>query len=309
MRKLTETHDFLVFDAIARTGSLSAAAEQLGMSLSAVSRRLQHIEGRLDLRLVNRTTRTLSLTTEGEEFSRRAASVLDSVHHADEMSDADTCTGTIRLTASVAFAQRQLAPRLAQFQALHPKVSFELITTDRLIDLVENKLDLAIRQSYRGGADMIARRIAGDGEIYCASPEYVSRHGAPSAPSDLSSHRALCVGNPPPRVWPLNRDDKHIDVPITPTVTSTDGEVVHTVALKGGGVVLKSAWDVIDDIRSGKLVRVLPDWWGRPKALRALLPMRKHQPERVRIFLDWLQVELRSAQATNADLGIFPPDD
>jgi len=303
---LEAIEDLRVFDAIARTGSLSAAAREMAVSLSLVSTKLKRLEAGLGIRLVHRTTRQMSLTGEGLAFLDRCRNVLEAVAAAEELGADDTIRGVVRVTASVALAQRQIGPRLPRFLDLHPEIEVQVIASERLVDLVEQKVDVAFRQTALGESSFVTRTIAPDGRVLCASPNYVARFGMPEAPQDLSRHRCLTVGDPPPVRWTLARGGEEIDVPIRSALSSTDGEVPHAAALADGGIAMKSSWDVIDDIRSGRLIRVLPEWWGMTRALRVVQPVRMHRPQRVRAFVDFLEAELKAAVRANADLGLFP---
>lgn len=303
---LESIEDLRVFDAIARAGSLSEAARAMAVSLSWVSTKLKRLEASLGVRLVQRTTRRLSLTDEGMAFWARCRTVLEAVAAAEEFRADDTIRGVVRVTASVAFAQRQIGPRLPRFLDLHPGIEVQVIASERLVDLIEQKVDVAFRQLPLGVSSFVTRTIAPDGRVLCASPGYLARFGIPEAPADLSRHRCLTVGDPPPVRWTLTRGDEEVAVPIRGALSSTDGEVPHAAALADGGIAMKSSWDVIDDIRAGRLVRVLPDWWGMTRVLRVVQPVRSHQPQRVRSLVDFLESELKLAVRINADLGLFP---
>lgn len=304
--KLDSIDDFRIFDAIARMGSLSAAARDLELSLTTISKRLKHVENRLGLRLILRTTRQLVLTPEGEAFHERVRAVLATVADAEELGREATARGVIRITTTVAFAQRQLAPRIPRFLKENPAVELQINTSDRIIDLVAEKVDLAFRQASLDDSRLITRTIAEDALLLVASPDYARRVGLPDHPNDLFGHRALTVGDPPPRSWRLSREGETIDVPIRSGVASLDGEVAHAVALAGGGVAMKSSWDVIEDLRSGALVHVLPGWWGPPRMLRCVFPMREHQPMRVRALVEFMERELKTAMRQLSDLRLLP---
>lgn len=308
MARFESIDEFRIFDAVARTGSLSAASRELALSLTSVSKRLKRLEEMLKVQLIHRTTRQMSLTAEGLAFHERCRAVLEAVDDAMEVTPDSTVDGVIRITATVAFAQRQLGPRLRRFLDHNPGVEVQINTSDRQIDLIEHKIDIAFRQAPLDDGRLITRTIAEDALLLCASPDYIARYGSPAEPSDLIRHHALTVGDPPPRQWILHRGETRLEVPIQSTVSSLDGEVPHAVALVGGGIAMKDSWDVIDDIRSGRLVRVLPDWWGPPRTLRIVFPKRAHQPRRVRALIDFMAAELRDTIRANHDLGLFPSD-
>lgn len=279
----------------------------MAVSLTLVSKRLKRLEDGLGLRLVHRTTRQLSLTDEGLRFLDRCRTVLEAVEAAEEVASADTVRGVVRITASFAFAHRQIAPRLPRFLDAYPDVSVQMVTSDASVDLVEHKLDLAFRQLPLGDSTFVTRTIAPDGRLLCASPAYIARHGQPAHPDDLIHHRCLTIGDPAPTRWTLHRDGVTVAAPIRSAAGSTDGEVAHAMALAGGGIAMKASWDILDDIRSGRLVRILPGWWGEGRVMRVVHPVRAHQPRRVRAFVDFTETELKAAVRENEDLGVFPP--
>jgi DNA-binding transcriptional LysR family regulator len=303
--RIERIEDLRVFDAIARAGSLSAAARDLGLSLTVVSKRLTHLERMLGVRLIQRTTRQLHLTDEGRFFLDRCRAALVAVDEAEEVGLDHAERGTIRIAAAVAFAQRQIAPRLGRFVAAYPGIAVQILANNRLIDLVEQQVDVAFRQAPLDTSSFVTRTIGPDAEILCASPAYIAEAGAPGHPNDLIRHRCLTVGDPAPKAWPLHRGDEQIQAPVVSIIGSTDGEVPHGAALQGCGIALKSSWDVIDDIRAGTLVRVLPDWWGRPRTLRIVRPVRQHQPRRVQAFVEFLEAELKAEAEASQDLGLF----
>ncbi len=306
MIKLNNLQNLRVFDAVARAGSLTHAARELGVSLTLVSKRLKELEGELGLRLVQRSTRKLALTDEGEAFLDRCRDVLDAIAAAEDVRLRQTESGAIRLSAGVAFAHRQIAPRLALFLDRHPDVTVELMASNDMDDLIQHRLDFAVRQLDLADSALVMRRLAPDARILCASPGYLIRHGIPNHPQDLQYHRCLTIGLPPPRRWRMWRGEEVAEVDIPSTITGTSGEIAHAVALADGGITLKSVWDLIPDIRSGRLVRVLPEWWGsRERWLHVVYPERRHQPRRVRAFIDFLEAELAQVIKENFDLGLF----
>jgi len=303
---LEAIEDLRVFDAIARSGSLSAAAREMAVSLSLISTKLKRLEASLGVRLIHRTTRRLSLTDEGIAFLIHCRTILEAVAAAEESGADDTIRGIVRVTSSVAFAQRQIGPRLPRFLDLHPGIEVQVIASEKLVDLIDQKVDVAFRQLPFGISSFVTRAIAPDGRVLCASPAYLDRFGVPEGPEDLARHRCLTVGDPPPARWTLARGGEEVDVPIRSALSSTDGEVPHAAALADGGIAMKSSWDVVDDIRAGRLVRVLPEYWGITQALRVVQPVRAHRPQRVRAFVDFVESELKAAVLANADLGLFP---
>lgn len=306
---IESVEDIRVFDAIARTGSLSSAARELNLSLTTVSKKLRRLEMSVGFRLVQRTTRRLHLTEEGNGFLEHCRAIIEAVDEAESFSGNGTARGTIRVTAAIALSQRQIAPRLARFLDLYPDITIQMIATNSRVDLVEQKIDVAFRQLPMGDSSFVTRTIAPDSQILCASPDYVARAGMPAEPGALRGHRCLTVGDPMPTHWQLRRGNEAVKAAIVAAVGCTDGEVPHRVALAGGGIAMKSAWDVIEDVRAGRLVRVLPEWWGMAQALRVVYPVRVQQPQRVRAFVDFMEAEFRSTLLECEDLALFPAAD
>ncbi|MDO7842500.1 LysR family transcriptional regulator [Sphingomonas immobilis] len=304
--RIERIEDLRVFDAIARAGNLSAAARQLDVALTLISKRLNRLEKTLGIRLIHRTTRQLYLTEEGLEFLDRCRAVLEAVDAAEDVGADRTQNGVVRVTAAVAFTQRQIAPRLHRFIKAHPGISVQVLSNNRLVDLVEQRVDAAFRQAPLDNGSFVTRTIAPDGEILCASPAYLAECGEPAHPGELIDHRCLTTGDPAPTSWALQRRGEQIHAPVRSVLGSTDGELPHIAALNGAGIVVKSCWDAIDDIRSGRLVRVLPEWWGRSRSLRVMQPVRQHQPRRVQLFIQFMEAELKEAVAANRDLDLFP---
>jgi DNA-binding transcriptional LysR family regulator len=296
--------DLRIFEAIGRTRTLTGAAKDCGLSLTAVSRRLQQLEEVLELRLVQRSTRRLHLTPEGERFLENTRDILARLEEAENIA---SDKGTLRMTASVALSQRVIAPLLPRFFDLHQGVSVEMIASNDLMDLLQRRIDLAIRQEALEDSRLVARRIAPDARILCATPAYLSMAGTPEHPTDLERHRCLCVGIPARRSWTLISKSEQVEVPVRPILVDNNGEVIHAMALADGGIAIKSIWDVLDDLRSGRLVHVLPAWRdGVDRSIHLVLPERRYMPRRVRLFADFLAESLAEKIQKNADLCLWP---
>lgn len=305
MGRLDSIDDLRVFDAIVRAGSLSGAAQDLDVSLTLVSKRLKRLEAQLGVRLLQRTTRQLGLTEEGQEFLGRCRVALDAIQAAEEVCG-DGASGIVRVTATAAFAQRQIAPRLPRFLARHPGISVQILTSDDVLDLVERRIDVAMRQAPLVDSRLIARALVPDARVLCASPAYLAQAGTPRDPFDLVGHACLTVGDPAPTQWQLWRGEEAAAVPIRSAAGGNDGEICHVAALADLGIAMKAAWDVVDDVRAGRLVRILPEWWGgTDRWVRIVYPARLHQPRRVRAFIAFMEDEMTQALAASADLGLF----
>lgn len=306
MARLDHIQDLRIFEAIGRAGSLSEAARTLGLSLTHISKRLKQLESVLGIRLVQRTTRQLTLTPEGQDFLIRCRDVLHSVELAEDVGPSGTGQGIVRITAASAFAQRQIAPRLPAFLEGNPGITVQVLATNSVVDLIEHRIDFAVRQVPLDDSSLIKRRLVRDAWVLVASPAYLAKAGGPRSPADLGGHACLAVGDPPPRVWTLCAADRAIDVRISSPISGADGEIAHAAALADGGIAMKAAWDVITDIRAGRLVRVLPEWWGGiDRWIHLVYPARSHQPRRVQAMIAFLEAELHRSFNDNIDLALF----
>ena len=290
MARIEQILDLRLFEAIGRTRSLTGAAKDTGVSVTVVSRRLQRLEAALEVRLVQRSTRRLHLTPEGEQFLESARAILSALEAAEEIGNEK---GVLRLTASVAFAQRVIAPLLPRFLDQNPGVTVEVVATNEVVDLLQQRIDVALRQEALEDSRLVVRRLVDDARILCASPAYLARAGIPTVPDDLAGHNCLGVGVPARRTWTLHRGSTAVQVPVKPVLSDNNGEVIHAMALAGGGIAIKSIWDVMHDLRSGTLVQVLPGWQdGRDRSIHLVFPNRRYMPRRVRLFADYLATEL-----------------
>ena len=287
--------DMMVFVRVVETGSLSAASRDLHLSLAVVSRRLSRLEERLGVRLANRTTRKLSLTEEGAAFHARCVRILGDIDEAEmEVTRGrNTATGLLRVTSTFAFARRRLAPLLHEFRQLHPGLQIHLEATDSFVNLVESGYDLAIRFGALADSSLIARQLAPNVRVICAAPAYLERHGRPATIDDLLNHDCIIYGNPPLDHW---RFADGSSVRVKGTLSTNDGEAAHAWALEGAGLVLKSTWDVEEDIATGRLEVVLPALQLPAAPIHAVYPHRRHTAARVRLCVEFLAKKLQAAE-------------
>lgn len=285
--------DMTAFVRIAEAGSLSAAAAELDQSLAVISRRLARLEERLGVRLINRTTRQLSLTDEGVAFHQRCARILNDIEEAEAevTKGREVAVGLLRMTSTFAFARRQLAPLLHMFEAQHPGLRVHLDASDRIVNLVDEGFDVAIRFGAMADSSLIARSIAPNAYVMCASPAYLDRKGRPEKIDDLLSHDCILFGTPPGNRWTFEDGSS---VKLRGDLSTNDGDLAHVWALEDAGIVLKSIWDVYADIREGRLEIVLAG--KRPPAtpLHAVFPHSRLATARARLVLDFLTKQLRA---------------
>ena len=271
------------FAAILDTGSIAGAARRLGVSAAVVSRRLARLERRLGTRLIQRTTRSLTPTDAGAAFHVRCARILAELTDAEDeaASGSRTVAGTLRVTSTVAFARR-LAPLLKEFQNEHPALHVQLHASDAVMPLVEGGFDLAVRFGALSDSSLIARPLAANRRVICATPEYLARRGWPRSPADLSAHDCVRMGDPPQSHW---RFADGTSIPVSGPLASSDGDIAHQWALQGAGLVLKSIWDVHEDVAAGRLEVVLPEHPLPASPVHAVYPHRRFSPAKLRLCI------------------------
>ena len=286
---------FLAVSAFAKVvelGSFARAAERLSVSTSAVSRQVSDLEAHLDVRLLNRTTRKLSLTEAGQAFYERSVQLLADLEEAESSVRAAAVLpkGTLRLTCGVSFGVRYLAPAIAEFAARHPQMLFDLDLSDRAVDLVEEGFDLAIRIGLIGHQGLVSRRIGWTRAVCCASPTYVARRGAPATPEELAQHECLTYTHVPvPNTWQFeSRDGTQRSVRITPRHRANNGRMLAALAVAGMGVLFEPDFIVAPEVRAGRLVRLLPGYEPARSPIAAVYPSRRHLSAKVRTFVEFL---------------------
>ncbi|HEX5515224.1 MAG TPA: LysR family transcriptional regulator [Gammaproteobacteria bacterium] len=280
-----------VFARVVEAGGFSRAAEQLDMSRAMVSKHVAYLEERIGVRLLNRTTRHVSLTGAGGEYYERCLQILGDVQAAESAAAAGTAQprGQLRVNAPVNFGALHLAPAIRDFLRHHPQLSLDLTFTDRIVDLVEEGFDMALRITNQPGPNLIARRLSEVRLVLCAAPAYLQRYGVPRTPEDLRHHN--CLGYTywfSPDEWRLQGPDGEHTVRVSGNVRANNGEALRTLALSGWGLLQAPTYLVADDLRSGRLQPVLPDYRTEPLGLFAVYAARRNLPAKVRLFIDFL---------------------
>lgn len=281
-----------VFARVVEAGSFVGAAERLGISNSAASRLVSELESRLGVRLLHRTTRRLSLTESGRLFYERCTQVLTDLEEAEASVGALSSEprGTLRITCGQSWGVLRLAPAIAGFSSLHPSVRFAVDLSDRLVDLVEEGFDLAVRTGPVASATLVARPLGDTRMIACAAPAYLERHGTPQEPGDLVRHNCIAYAYASGQgAWRFSdRDGRSHQVRTTGTVLSNSGDLAAAIAVRGMGIAFEPDFIVAEDLAAGRLVRVLPDYDGPTLPIRILYPSRRHLSAKVRSFVDFL---------------------
>jgi DNA-binding transcriptional LysR family regulator len=282
--------EMTIFAKVVGSGSLSAAARELGLSPALVSRRLAALEARLGVRLINRTTRSLHLTDEGTQYYDACSRILGEIVEADAAVSAGRVEpqGVLRVASPAAFGHVQVAPLIPRFAARYPKVQVWLSLADRTIGLIEEGFDLAIRIGALEDSSLAARKLAPNRRVVCASPAYLRRHGTPRTPADLAGHNCLSVDFAV--TWDYkDPSGKPGAVQVSCRHACDNWEVLREWALAGLGVALKSTWDVRQHLDEGSLVRLLPGYtFDQDVAIYALYPHRRYLPAKTRAFIEFL---------------------
>lgn len=298
--------DLEVFVAVVEAQGFTAAAAALGTTVTATSRRVKALEQRLGTRLLNRTTRRLSLTAAGEIYYERVRGILADLRDAEAQLTwlASEPRGPLRITAPMSYGQRRLAPLVAAFARTHPHLQVQLQLDDRTTDIVDQGLDLALRIGYPQDSSLVARPIAPVARHICASPQYLGTHGTPRTPQDLLGHACLHYSNLSEREeWTLGGPGGPQSVPVRGSFCSNNGEVLCEAAAQGLGIALLPDFIVQDALAEGRLVRVLQGFEPPPFTLCGLYPSRRFLPARVELFLDFL-IAATAAPVSRAEKSV-----
>ena len=285
--------DVEVFSAIAESGSLSAAARRLGLAPMTVSRRLATLEGELGVRLFHRTTRSVSMTAEGETFLPFATTLLEASEWArvSLKSNAGAASGVLKVTAPTVFGQAVIMPLIPALLEEHPALRVDLTLSDSIVDIVGLGIDVAVRISTLRDSTLIARPLAPNPRVLCASPMYLERHGIPATMDALLSHRRIALHGMP--FWPFMRDGETVSMRVEGAFSANSVEAVRTASRQGLGVAMLTYWDIRDDLAAGSLCLVeLEDVDPQQLFITAILPTRQHVPHRVGVFLQRLEAVL-----------------
>lgn len=287
-----------VFAAVVDRSGFSAAADALDLSTTSVTRQVAALEKRLGTRLLNRTTRRVSLTSAGAAYYQRAVQLLAELDDIEAAVGAQALapSGLLRINAPVSFGIARLGPLLAGYRVRYPQVKLDLSLNDRLVDMVEEGFDVAIRITRQPAPNLIARKLADARILLCASPDYLARAGTPATPDALSQHACLAysywAGGDE---WTLQGPGRETTVHIGGCLRANNGDVLREAALAGMGIVLQPDFVVGEDIVAGRLVPVLPGWSVPPIGIHAVYASRSHLAPKVRSFIDYLVEALAPA--------------
>lgn len=277
------------FVAVATRGSLTAAADAEGVAPGVVSRRLNALEARLGVKLLLRTTRRVTLTFEGSAYLEDCQRIMR------ELGDAEASVtlggvkarGHLHVSAPAGFGRKHVAPIVMQFLDANPEVTVSLDLSDRLVDLVNEGVDCAIRVGELTDSSLVSIRLAENRRMVVASPAYLERHGTPRTLADLASHNCLSLGQQ--RGWLFRDGEEIVSIKVSGLLECNDGAVLHEWALAGRGLAWRSMWEVGADLKAGTLISVLEDYAAPPTGIYAVFPQRKYLPLRVRLLIDHLK--------------------
>jgi len=278
------------FVSVAMRGSLSAASRAEGVTPAVIGRRLDALEQRLGVKLLARTTRSISLTFEGAAFLEDCQRILNDLANAEASVSLGgvKASGHIRVSAPAGFGRLHVAPLMRDFLEMNSEVSCTLDLTDRVVDLVNESIDCAIRIGELPDSSLVSIRLADNRRVVVASPAYLARHGSPAVPQDLGAHNCLSLGQQ--RGWLFcNEKGETITVKVSGRLECNDGAVLHEGALAGDGLAWRSRWEVDADLRAGRLVSVLDEFAAPTMGIYAVFPQRKRLALRVRLLIDHLK--------------------
>ena len=284
------------FLAVVRAGSFVGAADATELSKAAVSRHIAELEAHLGVRLLHRTTRRLSLTEDGQRFHARASELIAMFDEleAETVSSSGEASGLIKINAPLTFGNLHLAPLWPNFIEANPKVSLDITLNDRVVDLVEEGYDLAIRITNMSSSQLVSRRLASTRIVLCASPAYLAKFGTPMHPRELADHQVISYsywsgGD----VWPFTGEEGEVQVRVKPRIHTNSGDTCRAAALEDQGIVLQPDFLVGPDLKKGTLVELMPTYRSIELGIHAVYATRKHLPMKTRRLVDFLAESFR----------------
>ena len=295
------------FSLLARCGSFSAAARDLDVTTPAVSKRLAQMEARLGVQLLNRTTRRASLTQEGEIYLAHARRILADIEDMEQLVSSAVAVpkGLLRVNATLGFGRSHVAPLISSFIKGYPDVQVQLQLSVNPPPLTDDAFDVCIRFGEPPDARVMARKIAPNRRLLCASPAYLAQHGTPMAPHDLTQHNCIGIrqGDEAFGVWRLSAGKRTQTIKVRGNLSTNDGEIAVNWALDGHGILLRAEWDIAKYLRSGRLVQVLENYSTPPADIHAVYPQRHQLSGRVRAFVDFLVIHFAKPATRAAGLA------
>lgn len=294
------------FNMLARCGSFSAAARELEVSTPAVSKRLAQMEARLGVQLLNRTTRRMGLTAEGETYLSHSRRILAEIDDMEQLltSAASGPRGLLRVNATLGFGRSHIAPLISGFVRLYPEVQIQLQLSAAPPPPGEDAFDVCVRFGEPADSRIIARRIAPNRRLLCAAPAYLAKHGTPRAPQDLAGHECICIrqGDEAHGSWRLSSGKRTEAVKVRGRLSTNDGEIAVNWALAGHGILMRAEWDIARYLRNGRLKPVLENYRTPPADIHVVYAPRHQNSARLRAFVDFLAAHFQKASTRAAGL-------
>jgi DNA-binding transcriptional LysR family regulator len=300
--------DMEIFARVVTAGSMSAAGREMGLSPAVVSKRLRRLEDRLGTRLMQRTTRQISLTEAGQGFYERVVAILASIEEAEAFVSRRSALarGTLKVSAPTSFGRLHIAPHLGPFLKDNPDLTVHLELSDEFVDIVGEGFDLAVRIAELSDSSLVARRLAPIHRVLCAAPAYLEKNGTPRSIADLASH--ACLTATPQDHWRLEGPEGLVSVKPAGPILTNSSEVVRESVLAGLGIALRSTWDVGPELSAGRLKLVLPQYRAsRHVGVYAVYASRRFLPAKVRVFIDYLAQLYGPAPYWDRGLGQLLP--
>ena len=304
---MVELEDMRLFVRAVGSGSLSAAGRELNLSPAVASKRLSRLEQALGVRLLQRSSRRLALTGEGNCYYERCVSILadlDDANAAVRLGQLEV-RGALHVSASLDLGRQYIGPLAAQFAVQHPALKLRISTSDAMLDLFEHGVDVAVRSGAMADSRLVSRRIALNYRVVCAAPAYLERHGRPQTTADLARHACLMLHRPGHGIlpWMLQTAEGPRPLRLDASLTTDSGDLMRELAIAGHGLAFKSIWDIAADVRAGRLVPVLTDCAIQEAHIYAIYPSRDYLPARIRLFVDHLQAAMQAQE--NEVLGLL----
>lgn len=286
---MTQISDLEIFARVARTGNMSAAGREMGLSPAVVSKRVSLLEDKLGARLFQRTTRQLTLTETGEGYFKRVVDILSLIDEAEDFVTRRNTKprGILKVTAPTSFSRQHIAPHLPLFFAKYPEIELDIHLSDHYVDIIRDGFDLAIRIGELKDSSLVARKLAPNKRVICASPKYLAARGTPSKLADLESHN--CLSAVAQDSWRVEGPEGITQLRVRGNIRTNSNELVREALLAGLGIGLRSTWDIAAELESGLLQVVLPEYRGASTvAVYAVYPCREFMPAKVSVFIDFL---------------------
>ena len=286
---MTTISDFDIFARVARTGNMSAAGRDMGLSPAVVSKRISLLEERLGARLFQRTTRQLTLTETGEGYFKRVVDILSLVEEAEDFVTRrnTNARGVLKITAPTSFSRLHIAPLLPGFLSRYPEIQLDVHLTDNFVDIIRDGYDVAVRIGELQDSSLVARKLSPDTRVICAAPSYLERYGAPKSVADLENHNCLSAGAQ--EFWRIEGPEGNRQVRVKGNIRSNSAELIHEALVLGVGLGLRGVWEVGADIKRGSLKVVMPQYRGSSKmAIYAVYPCRDFMPTKVNAFIEYV---------------------